>query len=245
MSAVYDAIGQGYPIRRRPDPLIAAAIDAALGNSRSVLNVGAGTGSYESCRREVIAVEPSRAMIAQRPAGAAPAIQARAEALPFRSGTFDAVMGILTLHHWSDLRAGMTECRRVARDRVVLLTVDMEVCAKFWLYEYFQDMLVNDRSIFPSIDEIVNLLGTAEIRSVPVPADCQDGFLCAYWKRPEAYLDPAVRAGISSFSKSGSIELRLHSLHQDIESGEWRRQYGSLQQLEALDLGYRLVVATY
>ena len=173
-----------------------------------------------------------------------PAIQAGAEALPIRSGAFDAVMGILTLHHWSDLRAGMMECQRVARDRVVLLTVDMEVCARFWLYEYFPDMLVKDRTIFPSMDETVNLLGTAEIRAVPIPADCQDGFLCAYWKRPEAYRDPAVRAGISSFSKCGPIEEGLHGLRQDIESGEWIRRNAPLHDLEALDLGYRLVIAS-
>jgi SAM-dependent methyltransferase len=243
MSAVYDAIGQGYATRRRPDPRIAAVIEAALGDSRSVLNVGSGAGSYEPARGQVIAVEPSEIMIRQRRPGAAPAIQARAEMLPIRSGAFDAVMGILTLHHWSDLAAGIAECRRVARERIVLLTVDMEVCARFWLYQYFPEMLAIDRSIFPGMDQIVSLLGSAEIRAVPVPADCQDGFLCAYWRRPKAYLDPNVRASISTFAKCGLIDDRLHRLEADIDSGKWSRDNASLLELEELDLGYRLVIA--
>jgi SAM-dependent methyltransferase len=244
MSAVYDSIGHAYADRRRTDSRIAALVEAALGNSHSVLNVGAGSGSYESPRRAVTAIEPSRTMIRQRPVGTFPTIQARAEALPIRSAAFDAVMGILTLHHWSDLRVGIAECRRVARERVVLLTVDMEVCARFWLYEYFPDMLVMDRAIFPSMDQITDLLGSAEIRPVPVPADCQDGFLCAYWKRPEAYLDPMLRAGISSFAKCGAIEEALRKLRHDIESGEWIRRNAPLLDLDALDLGYRLLVAS-
>ena len=245
MQASYDQIGQGYAAGRRTDPRIAAVIEAALGDARSVLNVGAGTGSYESGGREIIAVEPSRMMIAQRPAGAAPAIQARAEALPIRSGAFDAVMGILTLHHWSDLRAGIAECQRVARQRVLLLTIDMEVCANFWLYEYFPEMLAIDRAIFTSMNRIANLFSSAEVRAVPIPADCQDGFLGAYWKRPTAYLDAGVRASISTFAKCGPVEDRLRSVERDIESGEWSRRNASLQRLDALDLGYRLVIATH
>jgi len=245
MSAAYDAIGQGYAVRRRADPRIVAAIEAALGDARTVLNVGAGAGSYESRGREVLALEPSWTMIAQRPARTAQAVQGRAEALPIRSGAFDAVMGVLTLHHWSDLRAGIAECQRVARQRVVLLTIDMKVCANFWFYQYFPEMLPIDQAIFPSMGQIANLLGSADVRVVPIPADCQDGFLCAYWRRPSAYLDPGVRASISSFSKSGPIEDRLRSLERDIQTGEWSRRNASLQQLDALDLGYRLVIAIH
>jgi SAM-dependent methyltransferase len=178
MSALYNAIGQNYAIGRRSDSRIAALIEAALGNCRTVLNVGAGTGSYESHRRKVIAVEPSWTMIAQRRPGAAPAFQARAERLPIRSRAFDAVMGILTLHHWNDLRAGISECQRAARQRVVLLTVDMDVCARFWLYEYIPEMLAMDRAIFPSMDLIANLLGSADIRAVSIPADSMETKEC-------------------------------------------------------------------
>jgi SAM-dependent methyltransferase len=243
MSAVYDAIGQRYALRRRADPRIAAMIETALGDARSVLNVGAGAGSYESTSREVLAVEPSWTMIAQRPAGAAAAIQARAEALPIRSGAFDAVTAILTVHHWTDLRRGLAECRRAAHERIVILTIDMEVCARFWLYEYFPEMFSMDRDAIPGLDQVADLLGSADVRAVPIPSDCRDGFLGAYWKRPEAYLDPAVRAGISSFSKCGSREHRLRDLRQDVESGEWARRYASVAHLNEMDLGYRLVIA--
>jgi SAM-dependent methyltransferase len=192
----------------------------------------------------VIAVEPSRTMIAQRPLGAAPAVQAYAEALPFLSGSFDAVLGILTVHHWKEQAKGFAECARVARSRIVFLTNDFEVCAKFWLFDYFPELLRADRHIFPSLARFEDAFGVIESIAVPIPADCTDGFLGAYWKRPRAYLDRNVRDGISTFSKVGSIDSQLAHLENDILSGEWERRYSGLQNLSELDLGYRIVIAS-
>jgi SAM-dependent methyltransferase len=219
------------------------AIERAIGGCVTILNVGAGAGSYEPQSRMVIAVEPSRTMIAQRPLGAAPAVQAYAEALPFLSGSFDAVLGILTVHHWKDQAKGFAECARVARSRVVFLTNDFEVCSKFWLFDYFPELLRADRHIFPSLARFEDAFGVIESTAVPIPEDCRDGFLGAYWKRPRAYLDRMVRDSISTFSKVGNIDSQLAQLERDISSGEWERRYSSLQNLSALDLGYRIVIA--
>jgi SAM-dependent methyltransferase len=219
------------------------AIERAIGGCVTILNVGAGAGSYEPQSRMVIAVEPSRTMIAQRPLGAAPAVQAYAEALPFLSGSFDAVLGILTVHHWKDQAKRFAECARVARSRVVFLTNDFEVCSKFWLFDYFPELLRADRHIFPSLARFEDAFGVIESTAVPIPEDCRDGFLGAYWKRPRAYLDRMVRDSISTFSKVGNIDSQLAQLERDISSGEWERRYSSLQNLSALDLGYRIVIA--
>ncbi len=243
--ALYDAIGRSYAVRRRPDPRIAARLAAALGAAGSVLNVGAGAGSYEPAGRVVAAAEPSAVMLAQRPAGAAPAVRARAEALPFADRAFDAVLAVLTVHHWGDQAAGLAECARVARDRVVLLTWDPE-SGGFWLVqEYFPGFMEEDRRRFPPVAayETAFAPGTrVEILPVPVPRDCMDGFLGAYWARPAAYLDPAVRAGISSFAAPG-VEPGLEKLRADLASGGWQARYGGLLDADALDLGYRIVVA--
>jgi SAM-dependent methyltransferase len=181
-------------------------------------------------------------MIAQRPQDAAPVVQGVAESLPFRDESFDAVLGVLTVHHWKDKEKGFSECRRVARSQVVFLTIDFDVCARFWLFDYFPELIV-DRYIFPSIEQYSDSLESVELISIPIPADCRDGFLGAYWKRPRAYLDPLVRGSISTFSKIGNIDANLTRLESDIESGTWGRQYSSLQDLTAIDLGYRLVIA--
>jgi SAM-dependent methyltransferase len=184
----YDVIGRGYRAHRRADPRIAAAVAAGLGHARRVLNVGAGTGSYEPADRDVIALEPSRVMIAQRAVNAAPVAQGVAEHLPFRDDEFDAVLAILTMHHWSDRNVGLRECRRVAR-RIVILTWDPSV-DDFWLVrEYFPSMLEIDRPRFTPIPEIQRVLGGARAQPVLIPADCADGFLGAYWRRPGEYLD--------------------------------------------------------
>jgi SAM-dependent methyltransferase len=239
---LYDNIGRTYAGRRQSDPRIAMAIERAIGGCATILNVGAGAGSYEPQSRMVIAVEPSRTMIAQRPSGAAPAVQAFAEALPFLSGSFDAVLGILTVHHWKDQAKGFAECARVARSRVVFLTNDFEVCAKFWLFDYFPELLRADRHIFPSLARFEDAFGVIELIDVPIPEDCRDGFLGAYWKRPRAYLDRMVRDSISTFSKVGNIDSQLAQLERDISSGEWERRYSNLQNLSELDLGYRIVI---
>lgn len=243
MATLYDKIGQTYSRRRHSDPRIGAAIERAIDGCDAILNVGAGTGSYEPESRTVIAVEPSRTMIAQRPPGAASAVQGCAEALPFRDGSFDAVLGILTVHHWKNQEQGFLECARVARSRVVFLTIDLDICARFWLFDYFPDLIRIDRQIFPTLERFREAFGPIEVTDVPIPEDCRDGFLCAYWKRPRAYVDPLVRASISTFSKIGNIDLQLARLENDIDSGEWNQRYSSLQYLNVLDLGYRLVVA--
>jgi len=242
VATLYDNIGRTYSGRRESDPRIAAAIEAAVDGCTSILNVGAGAGSYEPSSKSVLALEPSRTMIAQRPPGAAPVVQGIAESLPFRDDSFDAVLGILTVHHWKNQEKGFAECRRVARSRVVFLTSDFEICARFWLFDYFPGLII-DKHIFPSIDRYVDLFQSVELISVPIPSDCRDGFLGAYWKRPRAYLDPLVRASISTFSKLGDIDVNVARLEADIDSGAWRQRYSHLQDLTALDLGYRLVIA--
>ena len=244
MAARYDAIGRTYTATRGTDPRIAARIWDALGDARMVVNVGAGTGSYEPPDRDVTAVEPSAVMIAQRPPGAAPAVQASAEALPFEDASFDAAMAVLTLHHWSDLRAGCAELRRVARDRVVVFSWDPTYVGRMWLGpEYFPQYSREDAEGFPSLAEQAAALG-AEAEVVPIPWDCRDGFFSAFWRRPEAYLDPAVRAGISTLAKRSEDELAegLARLRADLESGAWARRHADLLERDELDLGYRLLV---
>lgn len=236
-------IGGGYGVQRRPDPRIAAAIAEAVGDAASVLNVGAGAGSYEPADRRLVAVEPSRAMLRQRPAGAAPAVQAVARALPFRDGAFGATLAILTLHHWSDRPRGLAELARVAARRVVVLTWD-SASRGFWLVdEYFPELAAIDRAIFPRLAELEGAWGALDVRVVPVPHDCRDGFLGAYWRRPAAYLDPAVRAGMSTFTKLAAVEPGLARLRRDLADGTWTRRHGHLLDRTELDLGYRLVVA--
>jgi len=240
---LYDTIGIGYRALRRPDPRIAAAIITALGPVSSVVNVGAGAGSYEPADRRVVAVEPSREMIGQRPAGAAPVVQASATALPFGAGAFDAALAVLTVHHWPDRARGLAELRRVARDRVVILTW-LPDAAGFWLTEdYFPELVAIDRAIFPTRDEMERHLGPVELRPLPIPHDCADGFLGAYWRRPHAYLDAAVRGAISTFSKITDVEPGLERLRRDLADGTWTRRHGLLLERAELDLGYRLVVA--
>jgi SAM-dependent methyltransferase len=245
MAARYDRIGRTYTATRGTEPRIAARIWDALGDARTVVNVGAGTGSYEPPDRDVTAVEPSAVMIAQRPPGAAPAVQASAEALPFDDASFDAAMAVLTLHHWSDLRAGCAELRRVARDRVVVFSWDPAFVGRMWLGpEYFPRYAREDAAGFPSLAEQAAALGDAAVAVVPIPWDCRDGFFSAFWRRPEAYLDPAVRAGISTLAKRSDDELAdgLARLRADLDSGAWARRHADLLERDELDLGYRLLV---
>jgi SAM-dependent methyltransferase len=240
--ALYDTIGRHYAAQRREDPRIARRIFDALGDAASVVNVGAGTGSYEPRDRRVVAVEPSRVMLAQRAAGAAPAVRASATQLPFPDAGFDAALAVLTLHHWPDLARGLRELRRVARHRVVILSFDPGFHT-FWLADYFPEIREIDREQLPPLAEIRRQLGSVEISDVLVPHDCADGFLGAWWRRPHAYLDPGVRSGISTFSKLRQLEPGLAALRADLASGAWQQRYGHLLALDELDVGYRLLVS--
>jgi SAM-dependent methyltransferase len=207
-----------------------------------VVNVGAGTGSYEPRDRFVIAVEPSMTMIQQRSSSAAPCVQASAVALPFRDATFDASLAILTIHHWSDWRRGVQELARSARGRVVLLTWDPSVTAGFWLVdEYFPQIRTIDREICPSIEALRHELGQLSITMLPIPHDCTDGFLGAYWRRPHEYLKPSVRRAISTFSKIAGVQEGVERLRQDLDSGAWHGRHQALLGMESVDLGYRLI----
>jgi SAM-dependent methyltransferase len=244
VSELYDALGVGYSGYRRPDPRVAAVIHAALADASTVLNVGAGAGSYEPADRTVLAVEPSWTMIAQRAPGRAPVVQASAGTLPFRDASFAATLAILTVHHWPDRAGGLAELRRVARERVVVVTWDPEARTPFWLVDdYFPDLIAIDRQIFPTVDDFTRALGPVEMRTIPIPHDCVDGFLGAYWRRPQTYLDDAARTAISTFSKISDPGPGLARLRRDLADGTWMRRHGAVLARRELDLGYRVVVA--
>ncbi len=230
--AAYDRIGLGYSAVRQPEPQIAAPIEAALGEARSVLNVGAGAGSYE------------RAMIAQRPPGSAPVVEAVAENLPFEDDSFDAAMAIITVHHWSNVRAGLTEMARVARQRVVVLTFDPAPAADLWLVrDYFPGALDYHADAMPPIGELTAMLPGATVEPVPIPNGCADGFFIAIWDRPELHLDPDVRRASSCWHQmpKDEIEHGLAKLKADLESDRWDERNGHLRELPDLDVGLRLL----
>jgi SAM-dependent methyltransferase len=247
---LYDKIGRTYVATRRADQRIARAIRDALGDAWTVLNVGAGAGAYEPPDLEVTAVEPSATMIAQRPPGSAAVISAVAEALPFDDGSFDAAMAVLSDHHWRDRAQGLRELVRVARRRVVLFNADPGRFDEFWFTtEYMPEFLTPIPSRYRIRgawqDELEDLLGPVRLLSVPIPHDCADGFYGAFWRRPSAYLDPQVRAGISSFAAlpENVVSRAVETLDADIRSGEWHARHSDLLRLPELDLGYYVVVA--
>ena len=242
---VYDRIGTRYAAARRPDPRVAAHLLGALEGCRTVVNVGAGAGSYEPVDRCVVAVEPSAVMNSQRPAGAAPAVQARAEALPFADDAFDAALAVLTTHHWSDAVAGLAELRRVARRQVVLTWDPALVADRFWLvHDLLPEVMAHEAGL-PTLDAVLAGLACARVVPVPVPHDCTDGFLAAHWRRPHAYLDPAVRSGMSSFAllEPAVVDAAMARLAVDLDDGSWAREHADLMACDELDVGYRLVVA--
>jgi SAM-dependent methyltransferase len=246
--AVYETIGVGYRSTRRPDRRLERRVHAALGDAPTVLNVGAGAGSYEPSDRTVVALEPSDVMLAQRPASAAPAVRGVAEALPFPDGAFDAALAALTVHHWSDPAAGLAELRRVSW-RQVVFHFDLDVCRTYWLTDYLPEALAFEERRTPTVIDVANALGgggrPVRVEVLPVPRDCTDGFLAAYWHRPDAYLDTRVRAGISSFAQLGDVVLApgLARLRADLESGAWHERHAGLLELDEIDAGYRLVIA--
>jgi SAM-dependent methyltransferase len=244
--STYDRIGIGYHGVRGTDPLLASRIWAALGGARTVLNVGAGTGSYEPPDRWVLAVEPSGVMIAQRAPDAAPVIQAPVEQLPLADQTVDAAMAILTVHHWDDVQIGLRELVRVVRDRIVLVTMDVGALAELWfVHDYLPELLGQHAARFPTIDQLRELLPDARVDVLPVPRECEDGFMAAFWARPHAFLDPAVRAATSPWHDlpPAVVERALTRLRRDLDSGEWKRRYGHLLAYTEFDVGLRLITA--
>ncbi|MEK9946080.1 MAG: class I SAM-dependent methyltransferase [Alphaproteobacteria bacterium] len=238
----YDKIGVNYSDIRKPDPRIASVILEALGSAKTILNVGAGTGSDEPNDLQVTALEPSTEMIRQRPPSGTPVVQGFAKNLPFLDNAFDASMASLTVHHWRDQAKGLKEMRRVTRGPVVILTFDPSYRA-FWLNDYIPGLVTLDETRMPELTDYETSLGPVTITPVPIPHDCSDGFLAAYWRRPAAYLDPAVRNGISCFWALGDISGELTKLANDVDSGAWAERHADLLEMDKADFGYRLVTA--
>jgi SAM-dependent methyltransferase len=241
----YERHGRTYARHRHADPRIAARIHAALGDARTVLNVGAGTGSYEPTDRWVLAAEPSATMRAQRPAGAAPAIAARAEALPFDDGAVDAAMACVTIHHWEPPEAGLAELRRVSRGPVVIFTFELDDLPD-WQHEFLREGLVKERPRFPPVERIASALGgRTRVERIPTPGDCTDGFFEAFWRRPEQLLDPSIRSAQSMWRLLGAgVEQAIvKRLAAALDSGAWDSEHGHLRAQDSFDGALRLVVS--
>lgn len=248
--ALYDRIGSGYSLVRQPDPRLAALIWNALGDARTVVNVGAGSGSYEPQGRHVVAVEPSAVMIAQRTPAAAQVVRGHAEALPFPDDSFDAAMAVLSDHHWRDRRRGLRELRRVARQRVVLFNANPGEAQLFWLTAVYLPAFLG---LIPARyrpagawqRELERELGALTLIPAPIPWDCVDGFYGAFWRRPAAYLDPAIRAGCSVFARleRDQVDTAVHALETDLRSGLWQKRHEEQLGKPELHLGYYVIVA--
>lgn len=249
MDPVYERIGAGYRKRRQPEPRWATRIDGALGHRSSVVNVGAGTGSYEPTGGVVLAVEPSPTMLAQRSAGSAPAVRGVAEALPLPDDSVDVALAVLTVHHWTDAGAGLAEMRRVAA-RQVVVTWEPAIAVDYWLLTDYLPEIAEHEADLATVEAVIAGLDgdgrQVEVETLEVPADCRDGVMAAYWRRPDAYLDPAVRGAISSISLLDQtvVTEAMARLDADLTDGTWARRHGSLLDRDELDLGYRLVVAS-
>jgi SAM-dependent methyltransferase len=244
----YDRIGSGYARLRSEDPHVRAQIHAALGDARTVVNVGAGAGSYEPVDRHVIAIEPSDVMAAQRPPGLVPAIRAFAGELPLRDASVDAAMSVLSLHHWdASQEQGVRELRRVARGPVVLVTFDARVSSEMWLVaDYLPELAELDRRILPPPETLAAWLGGAtQIIEMPIRRDTPDWTLGAFWAHPERVLDPVARLATSGFARMPpEVVARVdRALRDDLDSGRWDARHGRLRALDAYDAGMRLVVS--
>ncbi|MDX2200513.1 MAG: class I SAM-dependent methyltransferase [Phycisphaerae bacterium] len=246
----YAPCGSHYAALRRPDPRIEARIHAALGAARTILNIGAGAGSYEPLDRHVIAIEPSPAMRAQRPPHLAPALRGRAESLPLDDASVDASMAIATVHQWQDLSAGLRELRRVTRGPIVLLCFEGDALDRYWLAEYVPELIAVERRRYPAIARLQTELSLdgrrTELTAIPIPIDCTDGFTEAFYARPEKFLDPAVTQAQSAwtFVAPAVRERFLAALHNDLRSGGWDARFGTHRTLPAFEGSLRLIVST-
>ncbi|ATQ44755.1 SAM-dependent methyltransferase [Caulobacter mirabilis] len=242
----YDQTGTGYGRQRRADPRIAARIHAALGDARTVLNVGAGAGSYEPADRYVLAIEPSAVMRAQRPEGGGVAVRAFAEALPFDDGAFDAAMAVATVHQWADLAKGLAELRRAARGPVAVLLFDGPALDRFWLKAYAPELIAAEQRRYPALDAVAaGLGGRVEVQDVPIPIDCTDGFTEAFYARPERLLEADVRRAQSSwgFVPDGAEARFVRTLSDDLASGRWDERYGDWRERPTYEGSLRLIVS--
>jgi len=242
----YGVHGQGYARQRRADPRIAEYVHRALGSARTVLNIGAGAGSYEPQDRHVLAIEPSAAMRAQRPPHLAPAIHGVAEELPLDDRSVDASMALITVHQWRNYEKGLNEMRRVTRGPIIVMTFDGDVLNRFWLADYAPQMIAVESRRFPKVERICRILGgKAEVQTIPVPIDCTDGFNEAFYARPEQFLDSAVRRSQSawSFVDAETQKKFAETLRADLESGAWDRRYGQWRTKPSYDGSLRLVVS--
>jgi SAM-dependent methyltransferase len=242
----YDSHGQGYARQRRTDPRIAALVHQALGSARTLLNIGAGAGSYEPEDRYVLAIEPSASMRAQRPAHLAPAIHGVAEKLPLDDQSVDASMALVTVHQWPDLQKGLSELRRVTRDHIIVLTFDGDALDRYWLVDYVPELMGVERGRYPAIDSICKMLGgKTDVQTVPIPIDCVDGFTEAFYARPEQFLDPAVRRAQSAwgFVTQEVQERFVRQLGDDLQSGAWEKRYGNWRARPYFEGSLRLIVS--
>lgn len=241
----YDKKGYRYAGHRRTDPHIAAHVHTALGNARTVLNVGAGAGSYEPTDRYVLAVEPSAVMRAQRPAHLSPALVGTAESLPFDDKAVDASMAMVTIHHWADMEKGLLEMRRVSRQRVLIMTFDGDALHTFWNAGYFPEVVAMEKRRYSPIDWITEILGGhCEVQSIPIPLDCVDGFQEAFYGRPEAFLNKEVRKAQSAwgFLSEEQQEITVGRLAADLQSGNWDKKFGHLRSQPYFTGALRLII---
>ena len=246
--ANYGRIGPGYTIYRQPDPAIASFLEVALGDAATVLNVGAGAGSYEPLNRHVTAVEPSASMREQRPEHLSKAIDATAESLPFEAGSFDASLATFSVHQWSNLERGLAEMRRVTKGPVLILTCDPSALRNVWLYEYAPEMIEVEARRYPSMERIRKGLGShVTVLTVPIPLHCTDGFSEAYYGRPECLLDPGARRANSawSFVEPTAEACFTDKLGTDLKAGVWDQKHGALRHQPFLEGSLRLLVGRY
>lgn len=241
MEALYDSIGLGYTLQRTTDPCIARQLYSHLEGAETILNIGAGTGSYEPDGASLIALEPSTEMLRQRHRDALPAVQGTAESMPFKDKCFSHAMTVLSLHHWKNRRQAFTEISRVTRETFIALSWDPHG-KPFWLTrDYFPEIYSMDKNTFPGREEFSRYFDDVKIETVPIPASCKDGFLAAFWKRPRAYLDATVQTSISSFSKLGDYSAGINQLERDLGNGTWKKKNQALLEQDELDAGYIIV----